>query len=264
MGGRFRNNILGKRNDYSGRSVIVADPNLVIYICILPYEIIKVLYQPIIINFLIKYGVKNHTRFKIRKFIAEIGKEVWSTISPIFNELTVMLNRAPTLHRIGFQAFIPIITREHSIFLNPLICPSFNADFDGDQMAVHVPLLMSSKYEAFGLIIPGSHFFSTSIGDVAFTPRQDIVIGLYFLTITSHIFSNYDRLWKIPIFPTHYECIKNNIFSNSKDVLQRLENGIVRFHQIIWLYVQKYSSVDKNQNLIYYEINSSKFGIKND
>merc|ERR1712187_271049 len=98
-------------------------------------------------------------RFKIRQFITKIRKEIWSTISPIFNKFTVILNRAPTLHRIGFQAFISLIIQKYSIFLNSLICLSFNADFDGDQMAVHISLLMSSKYEVFRLIIPESYFF---------------------------------------------------------------------------------------------------------
>ena len=235
--GRFRSNILGKRNDYSGRSVIIADSNLVIHICILPYKITKILYQPIIINFFIKYGIKNYIRFKIRKFITKIKKEIWPIISPIFNKFIVILNRAPTLHRIGFQAFISLIIRKYSIFLNSLICLSFNADFDGDQMAVHISLVMSSKYEVFRLIIPESYFFFISIKNVVFILRQDIVISLYLLIIINYIFFYYNRLWKISVFLIYYEFRKNNIFSDSKDIFQKFENKIVIFYQVIWLYI---------------------------
>ncbi len=179
--GRFRQNLLGKRVDYSGRSVIVVGPNLKIHQCGLPREMAIELFQPFVIHRLIKsHGVNNIKQAK--KMIQKGEPVVWEVLEDVIQGHPVMLNRAPTLHRLGIQAFEPILVNGRAIQLHPLVCPAFNADFDGDQMAVHVPLSIEAQAEARLLMLACNNILSPATGQPIITPSQDMVLGCYYLT----------------------------------------------------------------------------------
>ncbi len=179
--GRFRQNLLGKRVDYSGRSVIVVGPNLKIHQCGLPREMAIELFQPFVIHRLIKsHGVNNIKQAK--KMIQKGDPVVWEVLEDVIQGHPVMLNRAPTLHRLGIQAFEPILVNGRAIQLHPLVCPAFNADFDGDQMAVHVPLSIEAQAEARLLMLACNNILSPATGQPIITPSQDMVLGCYYLT----------------------------------------------------------------------------------
>ena len=179
--GRFRQNLLGKRVDYSGRSVIVVGPNLKIHQCGLPREMAIELFQPFVINRLIRSGMVNNIK-AAKKLIARNDSCVWEVLQEVIEGHPVMLNRAPTLHRLGIQAFEPILVEGRAIQLHPLVCPAFNADFDGDQMAVHVPLSLESQAEARLLMLACNNILSPATGRPIVTPSQDMVLGAYYLT----------------------------------------------------------------------------------
>ena len=183
--GRFRQSLLGKRVDYSARSVIVVGPNLRLNQCGLPYEMAVELFQPFLINELLKTKIKapNHNT-KLAHIIIKKNKPfVWNLLTKLTRRHSVILNRAPTLHRFGIQAFDPVIVLGQAIHLHPLVCTGFNADFDGDQMAVHLPLYESSQLEAKTLMRPSYNVLSPSNGEVILKPTQDMVIGCYYLTL---------------------------------------------------------------------------------
>jgi DNA-directed RNA polymerase subunit beta' len=183
--GRFRQSLLGKRVDYSGRSVIVVGPNLRLNECGLPYEMAKELFQPFLINQLLKTKIKapSHNT-KLAHIIIKKNKPfVWALLIALTKKYSVILNRAPTLHRFGIQGFDPVLVLGQSIHLHPLVCTGFNADFDGDQMAVHLPLYESSQLEIRTMMRPSSNVLSPSNGDVILKPTQDMVIGCYYLTL---------------------------------------------------------------------------------
>ena len=180
--GRFRQNLLGKRVDYSGRSVIVIGPELKLYQCGLPKKMALVLFEPFIIRRLKELGFV-HTVRGARKMIEKRSPEVWDILEEVTKGHPVMLNRAPTLHRLSIQAFEPILIEGDAIRLHPLVCAAYNADFDGDQMAVHVPLSLEAILEAKLLMMSTNNIFSPSSGDPILTPSQDIVLGSYYLTI---------------------------------------------------------------------------------
>ncbi len=181
--GRFRQNLLGKRTDYSGRSVIVVGPKLHLSECGLPKEMALKLFKPFVIGELIKkdlaYNVKSG-----EKLIEQNKREVWDALEKVIDGKKVLLNRAPTLHRLGIQAFQPVLIEGKAIQIHPLVCPAFNADFDGDQMAVHLPLSDAAQQEATELITATQNMLKPSTGEPTTAPTQDIVLGCYYLTLT--------------------------------------------------------------------------------
>ncbi|BBD53397.1 MULTISPECIES: DNA-directed RNA polymerase subunit gamma [Planktothrix] len=179
--GRFRQNLLGKRVDYSGRSVIVVGPKLRMHQCGLPREMAIELFQPFVINRLIRQGLVNNIK-AAKKLIQRNDASIWEVLQEVIQGHPVMLNRAPTLHRLGIQAFEPILVDGRAIQLHPLVCPAFNADFDGDQMAVHVPLSIESQAEARLLMLASNNILSPATGRPIVTPSQDMVLGCYYLT----------------------------------------------------------------------------------
>lgn len=183
--GRFRQSLLGKRVDYSGRSVIIVGPTLRLNQCGLPYEMAVELFQPFLINELLKTKIKapSHNT-KLAHIIIKKNKPfIWSLLKNLTRKHCILLNRAPTLHRFGIQAFDPVIILGQAIHLHPLVCTGFNADFDGDQMAVHLPLYESSQLEAKTMMRPSYNVLSPSNGEVILKPTQDMVIGCYYLTL---------------------------------------------------------------------------------
>ncbi len=183
-GGRFRQNLLGKRVDYSGRSVIVVGPELKLNQCGLPKKMALVLFEPFIIKRLKDMGIA-HTVRSAKKLIERQTDEVWDILDEVTRDKTVMLNRAPTLHRLSIQSFEPILVEGDAIQIHPLVCTAFNADFDGDQMAVHVPLSIEAQLESKLLMMSTRNIFSPSSGKSVMTPTQDIALGIYYLTSLS-------------------------------------------------------------------------------
>src|SRR5881397_352111 len=179
--GRFRQNLLGKRVDYSGRSVIVIGPELKLSQCGLPKKMALVLFEPFIIRRLKELGFV-HTVRGARKMIEKKSPEVWDILEEVTKGHPVLLNRAPTLHRLSIQAFEPVLIEGSSIRVHPLVCTAYNADFDGDQMAVHVPLSLEAIMECKLLMMATSNIFSPSSGKPITTPSQDITLGCYYLT----------------------------------------------------------------------------------
>ena len=182
--GRFRQNLLGKRVDYSGRSVIVVGPELKFPQCGLPKEMALRLFEPFIIRRLKEIG-KCHTVRTARKMIERQDPEVWDILEEVTKDKTVFLNRAPTLHRLSIQAFEPVLVEGKAIRLHPMVCTPFNADFDGDQMAVHVPLSIEAQMESKLMMLASTSIFSPASGKSVMTPTQDVCLGLYFLTVPS-------------------------------------------------------------------------------
>ncbi|MDG2288617.1 MAG: DNA-directed RNA polymerase subunit beta', partial [Woeseiaceae bacterium] len=181
--GRFRQNLLGKRVDYSGRSVIVVGPTLKLHQCGLPKKMALELFKPFIFSKLQLRG--EATTIKAAKRLVEReGSEVWDILEEVIREHPVMLNRAPTLHRLGIQAFEPVLIEGKAIQLHPLVCTAFNADFDGDQMAVHVPLSIEAQLETRALMMSSNNILSPANGDPIIVPSQDVVLGLYYMTRT--------------------------------------------------------------------------------
>ena len=183
--GRFRQSLLGKRVDYSGRSVIIVGPTLRLNQCGLPYDMATELFQPFLINELLNTKIKapNHNTKLAHLIIKKNKPFIWSLLVRLTKKYAVLLNRAPTLHRFGIQAFDPVIILGQAIHLHPLVCTGFNADFDGDQMAVHLPLYESSQAEARTMMRPSFNVISPANGDVILKPTQDMVIGCYYLTL---------------------------------------------------------------------------------
>ena len=179
--GRFRQNLLGKRVDYSGRSVIVVGPSLKMYQCGIPKDMALELFKPHVINGLVSRDIAHNIK-AAKRLIENKDPQVWDVVEDVIKEYPVMLNRAPTLHRLGIQAFEPVLIGGKAIRLHPLVCPAFNADFDGDQMAVHVPLSEEAQAEARLLMLGANNILSPKSGDPIVTPSQDMVIGNYYLT----------------------------------------------------------------------------------
>jgi DNA-directed RNA polymerase subunit beta' len=216
--GRFRQNLLGKRVDYSGRSVIVVGPKLKIHQCGLPREMAIELFQPFVIHRLIKNNLVNNIK-AAKKLIQRGDPTVWDVLEEVIAGHPVMLNRAPTLHRLGIQAFEPIIVEGRAIQLHPLVCPAFNADFDGDQMAVHVPLSLESQAEARLLMLASNNILSPATGSPIVAPSQDMVLGCYYLTA---------RNPALPENPDRY-------FANMEDVVRAYDRGELNIHSFIWV-----------------------------
>src|SRR5437870_2734820 len=179
--GRFRQNLLGKRVDYSGRSVIVVGPQLRLHQCGLPKKMALELFKPFIFQKLQLRGEASTIK-AAKRLVEREGTEVWDILEEVIREHPVLLNRAPTLHRLGIQAFEPLLVEGKAIQLHPLVCGAFNADFDGDQMAVHVPLSLEAQLEARALMLSSNNVLFPSNGDPSIVPSQDVVLGLYYAT----------------------------------------------------------------------------------
>nr|QJH88400.1 RNA polymerase beta' subunit [Pterocladiophila hemisphaerica] len=216
--GRFRQNLLGKRVDYSGRSVIVVAPNLKLHQCGLPKEMALELFQPFIIHQLIKQKLVNN--IKVAKTYIDNKKHIiWSILTKIVKVQPILLNRAPTLHKLGIQSFEAILVPGRAIQLHPLVCTAFNADFDGDQMAVHVPLSEEAQEEARLLMFASQNFLSPGTGKPIVLPTQEMVLGCYYLTVNNP------------------SCLNNqiNFFSNINDVIQAYSTNQLQLHDVIWV-----------------------------
>ena len=181
--GRFRQNLLGKRVDYSGRSVIVVGPELKIYQCGLPKEMAIELFKPFVMKRLVEDGLAHNIK-SAKRMVERLQTEVWDVLEEVIREHPVMLNRAPTLHRLGIQAFEPVLVEGRAIKLHPLVCTAYNADFDGDQMAVHVPLSVEAQAECRFLMLSPNNLLKPSDGAPVTVPTQDMVLGMYYLTLT--------------------------------------------------------------------------------
>src|SRR4030088_1280540 len=179
--GRFRQNLLGKRVDYSGRSVIVVGPNLKLHQCGLPKEMALELFKPFVMKKLVDRG-QAHNIKSAKRMVERVRPEVWDVLDEVIREHPVLLNRAPTLHRLGIQAFEPVLVKGKPIHLHPLVCTPYNADFDGDQMAVHLPLSAGAQAEARILMLSSNNILQPSFGNPVSIPTQDMVLGLYYLT----------------------------------------------------------------------------------
>jgi len=193
--GRFRQNLLGKRVDYSGRSVIVVGPSLKMYQCGIPKEMAIELFKPHVINGLVSRDIAHNIK-AAKRLIENRDPQVWDVVEDVIKEHPVMLNRAPTLHRLGIQAFEPVLIGGKAIRLHPLVCPAFNADFDGDQMAVHVPLSEEAQAEARLLMLGANNILSPKSGDPIVTPSQDMVLGNYYLTMEKAGLDGEGRVFK--------------------------------------------------------------------
>ncbi len=231
--GRFRQNLLGKRVDYSGRSVIVVGPKLKIYQCGLPREMAIELFQPFVIHRLIKLNIVNNIK-AAKKMIQRGDPQIWGVLEEVISGHPVLLNRAPTLHRLGIQAFEPILVEGRAIQLHPLVCPAFNADFDGDQMAVHVPLSLESQAEARLLMLACHNILSPATGRPIVAPSQDMVLGCYYLTANNP------------------NAIKGEgrYFGSMNDVLRAYDQKLVDLHAKIWLRYEGEVKTDKPDNEI--------------
>jgi DNA-directed RNA polymerase subunit beta' len=210
--GRFRQNLLGKRVDYSGRSVIVVGPNLKMFQCGLPKEMALELFKPFVMKELVEKGLAHNIKSAKRK-IERVQPEVWDVLETVIKEHPVLLNRAPTLHRLGIQAFEPTLVEGRAIRLHPLVCTAYNADFDGDQMAVHVPLSAEAQAEARILMLAAQNILNPKDGKPVVTPSQDMVLGNYYLTL--------EREGSIG---------EGMIFNDTNEALLAYQNGYVHLH----------------------------------
>ena len=218
--GRFRMNLLGKRVDYSGRSVIVVGPNLDISNCGLPYEMAGELFQPFLLRHLLELNLCKTIR--AAKNILRLNKAfARQCMHSILGSHPILLNRAPTLHRLGIQAFHPILVFGRAIHLHPLVCPAFNADFDGDQMAVHIPLSPSAQMEARLLMLASGNWLSASTGQPNLLPSQDMVLGFYYVTLEK----------------PGFQKGKGQVYQNLTDAAQAYESGDLDLHSQIWVYL---------------------------
>ena len=224
--GRFRQNLLGKRVDYSGRSVIVVGPSLKLNQCGLPYEMAIELFQPFIIRELINQGLASN--MKIAKNLIQQDEPIIDPVlEKVLDNYPIFLNRAPTLHRLGIQAFEPILVQGRAIKLHPLVCSAFNADFDGDQMAVHIPLSLEAQAECYMLMLAPYNFLSPANGEPIIMPSQDMVLGCYYLTV-----NNIKKLFG-----------SNHYFANLEDVILAYDQNRIEIHSSIWVRI-----IDKNQS----------------
>lgn len=216
--GRFRQNLLGKRVDYSGRSVIVVGPTLKLHQCGLPREMALELFQPFVIHRLIVQGLVNNIK-AAKKIIQKNEVIIWQVLEEVIYGHPILLNRAPTLHRLGIQAFEPVLVEGRAIKLHPLVCPAFNADFDGDQMAVHIPLSLEAQAEARLLMLAPHNFLSPATGQPILMPSQDMVLGCYYLTTNN----------------PSATMGSGQYFSSFRDALMAYHQNQIDLHALIWV-----------------------------
>jgi len=219
--GRFRQNLLGKRVDYSGRSVIVVGPELKLYQCGLPKEMALELFKPFVMKKLVQDGYAHNIK-SAKRMVERVKPEVWDVLEDVIKEHPVLLNRAPTLHRLGIQAFEPILVEGRAIKIHPLVCTAYNADFDGDQMAVHVPLSAEAQAEARLLMLSTQNILKPQDGSPVVTPTQDMVIGIYYLTTQKK-----------------GEKGEGKVFSSFDEVIMAYENKAVALHAKVKVLVQR-------------------------
>ena len=219
--GRFRQNLLGKRVDYSGRSVIVVGPELKIYQCGLPKEMAIELFKPFVMRELVRRNLADNIK-KAKKSVEHLEPEVWDVLEDVIKEHPVMLNRAPTLHRLGIQAFEPILVEGKAIKLHPLVCTAFNADFDGDQMAVHLPLSVEAQAECRFMLLSPNNLLKPSDGGPVAVPSQDMVLGIYYLTQERPGAKG-----------------EGKIFKSINEAVLAYENGVITLHAKIMVHVTK-------------------------
>ncbi|MCT4563713.1 MAG: DNA-directed RNA polymerase subunit beta' [Maledivibacter sp.] len=219
--GRFRQNLLGKRVDYSGRSVIVVGPELKFYQCGLPKKMALELFKPFVMKKLVGDGYVHNIK-SAKRMVERIKSEVWGVLEEVIKEHPVLLNRAPTLHRLGIQAFEPILVEGKAIKLHPLVCTAYNADFDGDQMAVHVPLTVEAQAEARFLMLSTNNILAPKDGSPITTPTQDMVLGSYYLTIK-----------------VEGESGEGMVFSNFDEMVMAYENKVVGLHATVKVRMRK-------------------------
>ncbi len=219
--GRFRQNLLGKRVDYSGRSVIVVGPELKIYQCGLPKEMAIELFKPFVMRELVRRGKAENIK-KAKKSVEALENDVWDVLEDVIKEHPVMLNRAPTLHRLGIQAFEPILVEGKAIKLHPLVCTAFNADFDGDQMAVHLPLSVEAQAECRFMLLSPNNLLKPSDGGPVAVPSQDMVLGIYYLTQERPGAKG-----------------EGKFFKDLNEAILAYENGIITLHAKILVHVTK-------------------------
>ena len=231
--GRFRQNLLGKRVDYSGRSVIVVGPHLKLHQCGLPKKMALTLFEPFIIRRLKELGLC-HTVRTAKKMIEQQKPEVWDILEEVTRGKTVMLNRAPTLHRLSIQSFEPVLIEGEAIRLHPMVCTPFNADFDGDQMAVHVPLSVEAQLESRLLMLSTNSIFSPASGDSNKTPTQDIALGCYFLSVPSQPDKNVGKPVGRGVKPDP-EHDRLPLFGSATEVKLAFDDGALKVHDRIWL-----------------------------
>lgn len=219
--GRFRQNLLGKRVDYSGRSVIVVGPELKIYQCGVPKEMAIELFKPFVIRQLTAEGMAHNVK-SAKKMVEKLSPEVWDVLDDVIKEHPVMLNRAPTLHRLGIQAFEPILVEGKAIKLHPLVCTAFNADFDGDQMAIHLPLSVEAQAECRFLLLSPNNLLKPSDGGPVAVPSQDMVLGIYYLTQERPGAKG-----------------EGKVFKSVNEAILAYENGVITLHAKIFVKVTR-------------------------
>ena len=235
--GRFRQNLLGKRVDYSGRSVIVAGPELKLHQCGLPKKMALELFKPFVYARLDKLGYATTIK-QAKKIVEREKQEVWDILDHVIREHPVLLNRAPTLHRLGVQAFEPVLTEGKAILLHPLVCAAFNADFDGDQMAVHVPLSIESQLEARVLMMSTNNILHPANGKPIIVPSQDMVLGIYYLSQESIVKDEKPK----------------GYFLDTNQISQALESGNIHIHTTI---VSRFKTLDENNKIIFKKYTST-------
>ena len=219
--GRFRQNLLGKRVDYSGRSVIVVGPDLKIYQCGLPKEMALELFKPFVMKKLVERGLAHNIK-SAKRMVERVRTEVWDVLEEVIKEHPVLLNRAPTLHRLGIQAFEPVLVEGRALKLHPLVCTAYNADFDGDQMAVHVPLSAEAQAEARFLMLSANNLLKPQDGKPVTVPTQDMVLGSYYLTIEKEGAKG-----------------EGKVFSSPEEAIMAYDNGYVSLHARIKVRITK-------------------------
>ena len=223
--GRFRQNLLGKRVDYSGRSVIVVGPELKIYQCGVPKEMAVELFKPFVMKELVGRGIAHNIK-NAKRMVERLHPEVWGILEDVIKDHPVMLNRAPTLHRLGIQAFEPVLVEGRAIKLHPLVCTAFNADFDGDQMAIHLPLSPEAQAEARYLMLSTNNLLKPQDGKPVTVPTQDMILGAYYLTME-----------------TEGEPGEGNYFCSPEEAVIAHENHDLGMHASIYVKMRK---VDEN------------------
>ena len=244
--GRFRQNLLGKRVDYSGRSVIIVGPELKLNQCGLPREMAIELFQPFVIHRLIYDGLVNNIR-AAKNIIQNNESLAWEILAQVMQGHPILLNRAPTLHRLGIQAFEPILVEGRAIKLHPLVCPGFNADFDGDQMAVHIPLSLEAQTEARLLMLAPNNFLSPATGDPILTPSQDMVLGCFYLTTNN------------PSQQLSYD----SYFSDFKDVILAYQQSKINLHSFVWVRFNGLVEAEDRQNFKEFKFKNSIIKVSN-
>ena len=260
--GRFRQNLLGKRVDYSGRSVIVVGPELKFYQCGLPKQMALELFKPFVMKRLVNDGYVHNIK-SAKRMVERVKPEVWSIVEEVISEHPVLLNRAPTLHRLGIQAFEPVLVEGKAIRLHPLVCTAYNADFDGDQMAVHVPLSVEAQAEARFLMLSVNNILAPKDGRPITTPTQDMVLGAYYLTYQSETQPEHKKVFK------DFEELNLAYFNGAVDLHTRVvlkrymkaENNFVRTESTVGRFI---FNEKIPQNLGFVDRDEDKYGLEID